>query len=228
VAQAEKLGYEIYPGTPGPAATAPDGTRIIDLDVPSPALGLRYTDIAREALREQRSVAAASNLGRNGAFDEPLRLLPARLGASASPPPPSPAADGAAADSPALRIAEGRSAMQVFLEVLAAEIESPGIVGAFLPEATVPAGAPVPLVLRATWAAGMKGKVSLDLPRGWTSTPSRHEVAAEPGEAVDLAWEVRAPAGAPPGHAAAHLVARPSDRARGGGRASFVLTVPRP
>ncbi len=238
VAQTEKLGYALYPDPRRGAGASPDGARVIDLDIASPSLGRRSTDIAREALREQRAVGAASNLGRGGAFDEPLRLLLAEL--RPGRPVETPSADGAGPAGGAfrIRVGAGASPMQIFLESLAREIGAGALVEAYPPEVHAAgsthqsgvseAGGTIQVVLTAIWPAGMKGRLSLELPRGWKSEPTRREVVAAPGESVTLEWSIVTPENAEPGHYEGSLVARPSDGDRTERRAPFVLTVPRP
>ncbi len=227
VAQPEKVGYALYPDPRRGAGAPSDGARVMDLDVASPTLGRRYTDIAREALREQRAVGAASNLGRGGAFDEPLRLLPVDL--NPGRPVEIPRGDGAGQPGVAfrIRVGDGASLMQLFLESLAGEIGADGLVEDYAPEISAAPGGTVHVAITATWAAGMKGRLSLDLPRGWKSEPSRREVAAAAGESVTLEWTVSLPEAVEAGHYEGGLVARPTARDHGEQRAPFVVTVPR-
>lgn len=201
-AQAEKVGYARYPEPPAPLAFEEH-----PVDVFSPALGRRYTDIAREALREQRSVGAAMGLGRGGAFDEPVRLLRVPPAAAGNAAPPR--------KTSGLEIRAEGSAAQKFLDAIAEEAAVPDLADAFLPEARAAAGGPSDLLARVTnhGPGRFTGEAALSLPDGWRADPAARALTLDPGASADARFAVTAPAGEGPLYATGEITVR----AAGGG-----------
>lgn len=183
--QAEKVAYERYPSSLDRMRES--GVRIeeIPVDEYSAALGRRYTDIAREAMKEQRSVGAAANLGRDGPFDEPLILVHAfGPGAGAAPAPRDAARR--------VRIAPVSSGSQRFLEQIAEAVEAPGLAGVFWPEARLaPAGATeVAFRIVNDRPDPLEARARIEAPPGWSVRPSTIPLSLAAGEATRISWRI--------------------------------------
>jgi LmbE family N-acetylglucosaminyl deacetylase len=197
VGQAEKLGYPRYPapvideageaagsGDPdGASAGAPSRLSLMAVDEVSPGLGVRWSDRAREAMKEQRAVAMANNLGRGGPFDEPLRLVRVLV-----PPPP----DG---ESPLTLTVTTSAGTQLFFERVAAEIGDPGLASLFPVMIVARKGAEGRLVVRAGNGsdAEIRATVELELPDGWRARHATRRFGLDPGGSVEFAWQLRPP-----------------------------------
>jgi hypothetical protein len=190
--------------------------RSIRLDEYSDLLRRKYTDLAREAMKEQRAVRAADNLGRDGPFDDPIRLWP---GSGDLSGPRGTGAGDATRGAAGLEI-EG-SAPQAFLEEIASVTGTEAITGYFLPEARIAPGGGSSVRLRLSWggAVALEGRATLELPRGWKARPSRQAITLGTGDSVALEWSLRPPRDTDPGHFLAFLVVP-------GSRIPFVLTLP--
>jgi len=159
----------------------------VAVDTYSEALGRRYSDLARLAMKEQRSVAAGAGLGRGGTFDEPLKLLRV-FGSLERPQPPERKPGG-------LVLTLVPSGAQRFAEEIARLIEAPHLPRLFDPEARSGQDRLIPLSIRASneGVARLEGTASLDLPKGWTAGDTQKRIEIEAGGSVALAWSIRAP-----------------------------------
>ncbi|HZE89293.1 MAG TPA: PIG-L family deacetylase, partial [Verrucomicrobiae bacterium] len=161
--QADKVSYPAYPVDEGAFEAAGLRVEVERVDAYDAALGRRYADVAREAMREQRSVAAAAGLDRGGSFDAPLKLV------HPFEEKPSPAAEPPAA----LRISFAGSTAQRFFEATTTEIGAPGLLRAFDPEVAVDAaGGTMTVTCAAAGGARVDGTLSLSVPDGWISAPA--------------------------------------------------------
>jgi len=214
-AQPEKLGYERYPDPAGrrPALAAAE----VPVDVFSPPLGRRYTDVAREALKEQRATAAASNVRRGGPFDEPLRLIRA-LGAGADATRHASADDGAGPVDARTEVLLSlkASGSQRFLEQIAQEIGSPGLGRIFLPQAIVGGKAADGIAVRVSNAGRtrLRGRAVLEAPPEFHVRPPEVDLELGPGQSADLSWTVEPASGEGTLYAVAEVVILRASRGR--------------
>ena len=215
-AQPEKVGYDAFPARSGPAPSAPRFEEI-PVNVPSPVLGRRYTDLAREAMREQRAVSAAANLGRGGPFDQPLRLIDAFEGPEGDAEDPS---------MTRVRIDPIGDSAQVFLETVAAEVGARQIVAAFLPQDTVSAAGGSEISIRITNAGEdqiERARVEVEVPKGWKKSPAGALLSLPQGGGAVLSWVLEAPSKPGPTYIVASCAVLVGKGKTPIARASFVL-----
>lgn len=197
VGQAEKLGYERFPSLPGAFAMEAGRIRLEPVDVVSPSRGVRYGDIARQAMKEHRAVSMVNNLGREGSFDDPLRLTRVF-----EPGVPEPAAG--------VRLSVRPEGAQAFFESLSGEIGDPRLPRLFPVEVVVRREGEGFVVAQVENGSGerFRGSLSLELPEHWeVSTPSRR-LSLQAGAARELRWSFRPPDGDPGGVQPARLTLR--------------------
>lgn len=203
-AQAEKVGYERYPDPPWEDLAGSSRIEEIPVTGYSEKLGRTWLDIAREAMREHRSVGVGMGQARGGPFDEPLKLirvsgtpLPAR---GAPAPSPGPGADRgsrrdvAAEETPRLTIEISGSPAQVFLGKISAAVEAPFLPDLFPPEALLTPGhtTKIEVALRNGGRDPFKGSAKLKAPEGWRISPGSQALAIEPRSSATIAWSVEA------------------------------------
>jgi len=184
-AQPEKVAYEPYPSAIGITEEARSHLLEARLDLRDGLSGLLYTDIAREAMREQRTVEATTFTSRLGPFEEPLILMRAWGGSAGEP---------LSLDAiPVFPVQIGfeESVAQEFLEALAGELDAPRLTGFFLPEAAAGPDGRMALNVKLTntGKASLRGKASLELPAGWAAGRLEQELDLAPQETRILTWE---------------------------------------
>jgi len=189
--QPEKLDYPRYPI--GGAAPPPPGVIVetVPVDTYEPTLHRRLSDVARQAMKEQRSVGMGTGFPRGGAFDQPLRLVHAfdEPGAATDPPPP------AEAKGAGLGLTLKASGSQLFFEQVLAEVGASRLVRAFPPRAPLASTTSGEISVTAAneGSSRVEGSAALTLPKGWTTTPGRQELSIGAGETRLITWSINAP-----------------------------------
>jgi hypothetical protein len=192
-AQAEKVGYERYPDPPWDDLAGTSRMEEIPVTGYSERLGRTWTGLAREAMREHRSVGVAQGMGKDTAFDEPLRLIRVTGAAVAARPAPAGA-------SPVLDVHIPGSPAQLFLEAIASAVEAPFLKDLFPPEALLASGrtTSIEAVVRNAGRDRIVGTASLRAPAGWRVSPPEEDLTIEAGASKTIAWSVEAVEGEGP------------------------------
>ncbi|MBI3448315.1 MAG: PIG-L family deacetylase [Acidobacteria bacterium] len=180
--QADKVSYPAYPIDDGGLEASGVRVEIERVDAYDAGLGRRYADVAREAMREQRSVAAAAGLDRGGSFDAPLKLV------HLFEERPAPGTEPLAAIGISFAVSTG----QRFFEATTSEIGAPGLLRAFDPEVAIDAaGGTMTVTCAAADALRVDGTVSLSVPEGWSAAPASRLLALDPHASTELLFEVK-------------------------------------
>ncbi len=183
--QAEKVAYERYPSSLDRMRETGVTIEEIAVDEYSAALGRRYTDIAREAMKEQRSIGAAANLGRGGPFDEPLILVHAFGPGTGAARAPRDAA-------PRVRIEPAVSGSQRFLEETAEAVQAPALARVFWPEVRLEPEGETEVTFRIVndRPDPLEARARMEVPAGWRVRPSTIPLSVAAGEATRIAWVI--------------------------------------
>jgi len=213
-AQPEKVSYQPFPSVFGVSDEAGANVRDIPVAVPDERTGILYTDIAGQAMIEQRTIGAITFTSARGPWVEPLRLM--RPWGGAAPGMLSldeigPARAGI--DLPP-------SVLQAFLAATAREVDAPRLTGFFDPEVELdPSGdLTIAAAISNPGAGTLRGKAGLSLPEGWTTAEGEQSLALAPGERRTFSWTITArPASVPERSPAAVKV-----RLKGGGEDEIV------
>jgi len=221
--QADKVSYSKYPFDAGTASRSGLTIDSIAVDRYEPGLRRRASDLAREAMKEQRSVGMGSGFERGGSFDAPLSLI--HLEGEHGPAPAE------SANGLPLRLTFGRSGSQRFFEEIAAEFGVPLLPRLFLPEASLRSGREARLTVTCAneGRSRVEGRASLVLPGGWTARPAGAEVRLNPSERADLDWSIEGPPPSDPVFVKAEVVVEGVGRKVGTlGRTALTFTWPAP
>jgi LmbE family N-acetylglucosaminyl deacetylase len=221
--QADKVAYSKYPDDADLASRS--GLRIdrVPVDGYEPSLRRRASDLAREAMKEQRSVGMGSGFERGGSFDAPLALIHVE-GERGTPPEEAPG-------GLPLHLAIRPSGSQEFFERIASEARLPRLPRVFLPEATIRSGGAPQLTVTCVneGRSRVEGRATLALPVGWTARPDGVKVSLGPSESVDLAWTLDGPPPSDPVFVRAEVVVDGGGRkGKTLGRTALAFTWPAP
>jgi LmbE family N-acetylglucosaminyl deacetylase len=202
-AQAEKLAYDPYPVDAVSSLPGSVTVEEIPVTVYDPDLRRTYADLAREALKEQRSVGASAGQARGGPFDAPVRLIHAFDGPEAPAVPRT------------LSLTLEATSPQRFFEEIAREVGAARLLDAFRPEASIPSGVAEPSLtvhVRNDGTSRVEGALILSLPEGWTARPEAIPLSLGAGEERGAAWAIVAAPSWTGAAAPAEIVARTGGR----------------
>jgi len=186
-AQAEKVAYDRYPMEKIDPARTGLQVEVFDPASYDGSLRRRYGDLAREALKEQRSVGMGAGQERGGPFDEPLELV--RVFGSDAP------RDKRPTGNEEVRIVLDSSGVQRFFERTMEEVGAPEVLRAFPPEAAVGTSGSGEIAVRIVngGKARLQGRAVLSLPEGWIAEPGPLPLTIETGGIAGASWNLKAP-----------------------------------